>query len=521
MEIAVYNKWLDSLGGGEKVTLVMAEALNKKGYDVSILSTFTSNLNLLESKMGVDLRGIKMVALKEKSYSKIAERTKEYDLFINTSFLDVQPSKAKHSIYYIHFPSQVRKTFLGFIKYETILPLLRRFLVIPHIQKSLDSADDVYSRSGMWLNKRNTIILSNPPSTFTLKLHIYSNVVSFGTLDLITVNSQNAKMKLIDKKLEHSTSTLCYQYHVIPDSLDDMSFDIIVKGNFKKKGFAFVSMAINSPRYILWNLMKKYLPRYEMALYGSGIFKPEGGLDTYSLFLANSEFTKRWTKRYWNEDAKVLYPPVDVNIFKPSKNKKNYILNVGRFFVGGHSKRQDVLVDVFKKMVDQHLVDKSWELHLVGGVAGGWEHANYVKDIQKSAKGYPIFFHFSAPFKELKQLYAKSKIYWHATGYQQYVLRNPGTFEHFGISVVEAMSAGCVPVVFKGGGLTETVNAGCGFLWKNTKQLIKESVKLANNELLVKELSKKCIIESRKYSREVFANKFLGIVNKVINEKNR
>lgn len=519
MKVAIYNKWLDALGGGEKVTAVMAETLKNAGHDVSILSTFDTELKVLEDKMAVNLRGVKLVALKEKSFENIAKKTKEYDLFINTSFLDVQPSQAKHSLYYIHFPSQVRKTILGFIKYETILPFLRKCLVIPHIQKSLDAADDIYSRSGMWLKKHNTIILSNPPKTFTLKVHIYSNVVSYNALKQISFNSHNSKFVLIDKVLEHHTSTLCYKFRVKPNDTQEMSFDMNVGGEFKKKGFAFVSMAINDPRYLFWNLMKKYLPRYEMALYGSGTFRPEGGLDTYDLFLANSKFTQKWTKRYWKEEAKILNPPVDVHEFIPSEAKKNIILNVGRFFVGGHSKRQDILVDTFKEMYRSGNIAKDWEFHLVGGIAGGWEHADYVRSIQKKANGYPIYFHFSASFDDLKKLYSVSKIYWHATGYQQYVLRNPGAFEHFGISVVEAMAAGCVPVVFKGGGLPETVKSDFGFLWKNTNQLKKATIKLIKDRKLLKKYSEGSINQSRNFSRDVFSKKLLSELEILLNEK--
>jgi len=45
--------------------------------------------------------------------------------------------------------------------------------------------------------------------------------------------------------------------------------------------------------------------------------------------------------------------------------------------------------------------------------------------------------------------------------------------EHFGITPVEAMAAGCVPIVYRGGGLTETVTKDSGFTWKTIDELIK------------------------------------------------
>jgi len=45
--------------------------------------------------------------------------------------------------------------------------------------------------------------------------------------------------------------------------------------------------------------------------------------------------------------------------------------------------------------------------------------------------------------------------------------------EHFGMSIVEAMSAGAVPLAFKGGGPRETIRPYVsGFLWKSIDELI-------------------------------------------------
>jgi glycosyltransferase involved in cell wall biosynthesis len=43
--------------------------------------------------------------------------------------------------------------------------------------------------------------------------------------------------------------------------------------------------------------------------------------------------------------------------------------------------------------------------------------------------------------------------------------------EHFGITIVEAMSAGCVPIVHDSGGPRETVNDRTGFRWQTEKEI--------------------------------------------------
>ena len=62
MKIAIYDKWLSALGGGEKVATVMAEVLSKKGHDVDLVSNFEVDKKEVQEKMGVDLSSVNMVA---------------------------------------------------------------------------------------------------------------------------------------------------------------------------------------------------------------------------------------------------------------------------------------------------------------------------------------------------------------------------------------------------------------------------------------------------------------------------
>lgn len=522
MKIGIYAKWLETLGGGEKVATVIAETLSKQGHEVDLITTFETDIKNIESKMSVDLSKVKLVAWQETSNNKLEEKTRKYDLFFNVSFLDHLPSLAKKSIYYVHFPTPIRRTIFGLLKYETIIPLLRRYLIIPTLSRGLEMVDEVVdavtSRTGKLLKERNTIILSNPPKEFELKLVFYSDTLTLRSLDSVNISSDNAKITKVDSSIGHQNSTLYYKYRFKMKDTASAVINIKVAKDEVRHGIALVSMTVSNIRFLLWNMFKRYLPRYEMALYGSASYKPAGGIDTYNLFFTNSAFTKKWTARYWAKDSVILYPPVDIEKFKSDSVKKNMILNVGRIFVGGHSKRQDALINAFKQMIDEKLIDKTWELHLVGGVASGWEHVSYLRTLQSSATGYPIFFHFSTSFDELKELYAKSKIYWHATGYGQNEYRNPILFEHFGITVVEAMSAGCVPVVYKGGGLTESV-PDSDLAWKSLGNLKKITQNLVNNKKILHKYSLYSKKQSIKFSRKNFEKKLLYYVDRLVHEE--
>lgn len=510
MKIAIYDKWLSALGGGEKVATVMAEILSKHGHEVHLISGFEVDKSELEEKMAVDLSKVRVVAWYERSYEKLLPKTSEYDLFINVSFLDHLPSGAKKSIYYVHFPTPLKTTLLGFIKYEAILPLLRKYLIIPEIESGLRPIEDVYTRGGRWLEKENTIIFSNTPKKFNLTVRILVEELSLGALRDIGFDSPNSRVLETDRFIDHTFNILVYKLKIETKDRNPV-LKIRVHGDVRTNAFGLVSLTVLNFRFVLWNLIKRFLPRYEMALYGSMSYKVAEGLDTYDLFLANSEFTRNWTKKYLVKDSEILNPPVDVQLFKPGR-KKNIILNVGRFFIGGHSKRQDVLLNAFKRMIDQKMIDNSWELHFAGGVASGKDNTDYLNKIREESKGYPVHFHLFASFGELKALYAKAKIYWHATGFGEDEKRDPVKFEHFGITVVEAMAAGCLPVVFNGGGLPETVGRDKELLWRSESELARITKNLIEDDGKRLKLVRQLIQEAKKYSRKNFSDKLLNFV---------
>ncbi|HFD11098.1 MAG TPA: glycosyltransferase, partial [Crenotrichaceae bacterium] len=169
-------------------------------------------------------------------------------------------------------------------------------------------------------------------------------------------------------------------------------------------------------------------------------------LDTYDLFLANSQYTAGWVEKWWERDnCKVVYPSIAIPEIDTSQlSKTKNILHVGRFFRSGHNKKQLELVRVFKQLLDSDKVDKDWTLTLIGQV--DTTQQAYLTEVLEEAQGYPVEILNNISHDTLKDHYQKSAIYWHATGLGEQTERNPERNEHFGISTVEAMSYGCVPI---------------------------------------------------------------------------
>ena len=186
-------------------------------------------------------------------------------------------------------------------------------------------------------------------------------------------------------------------------------------------------------------------------------------LASYDTFITHSEYVKKWIQKSWNIDAKVLYPPVSLltTHHQPLTTKKDWIVSVGRFFTLGHGKKQEVMIQAFKMLNDKLQMTneaKDLELHLIGGVGSEASSLRFIDELRAQAQGYPIYFHFNVDRKEIEEVLLKSKIYWHATGFGEDPEKDPIKFEHFGIAPIEAISAGCVPILFDGGGLREIIN---------------------------------------------------------------
>ena len=225
-------------------------------------------------------------------------------------------------------------------------------------------------------------------------------------------------------------------------------------------------------------------------------------LTSYEMFLSISQYTQKWVDKYWEVNSYVLYPPVKTVKKSISLKKDNIIINVGRFFAGGHNKKQDVMVKTFIEMYDKGWA-RNWKLVLVGRKHTDEASINHIQALEESASGYPIELKYDTDADELQNLLDRAKIYWHATGYDEVSNLNPEKFEHFGLSTIEAAQLGAVPVVFNGGGQPEIINhAKNGFLWSTTNELMAYTKLLMENEGTWSDLSQAAFDSMKIFSEE-------------------
>ena len=79
----------------------------------------------------------------------------------------------------------------------------------------------------------------------------------------------------------------------------------------------------------------------------------------------------------------------------------------------------------------------------------------------------------SAPAEVVLGFLHAARVQWHLTGAEVDAESDPASLEHFGISIVEGMSAGCVPIALAHGGPSDIIQEGKnGFLVSNASELM-------------------------------------------------
>lgn len=284
----------------------------------------------------------------------------------------------------------------------------------------------------------------------------------------------------------------------------------------------FDAIVLLSDGSIPFLLSKKTFIHIQQPLYHQNIdIKTKLKLSRISKFFCNSKYTKSYIDSFFGVDSVVLYPPIDL---KPKKiRKENIIFHVGRFRVKdvvtmrdklltgiGDYKKQEFMIETFKKMTRQGL--KNWKFVLAVGVKH--ENKEEFEKLRKNAKGLPIEFFLNKNNDELWDLYSMSKIYWHASGFGEDLEKHPEYAEHFGISTVEAMGAGAVPVVINAGGQKEIVNDGeNGFLWNSLDDLMEKTQLLISDEKLWSKMSQQAIERAKDFAGDRFCKELYKILD--------
>jgi GT2 family glycosyltransferase/glycosyltransferase involved in cell wall biosynthesis/ubiquinone/menaquinone biosynthesis C-methylase UbiE len=226
--------------------------------------------------------------------------------------------------------------------------------------------------------------------------------------------------------------------------------------------------------------------------------------------IVNSEYTARHgRKRYHSDDMVVIPPYVDVDTYKTGP-KEGMILHCSRFALPSAyaDKAHVMMIQAFKQLVDRGL--QGWKLVFAGATIDEGEEV-YKDHLQKHAYGYPVEFKTNLPADELRDLFARASVYWHATGYS---VKEPAAQEHFGIVILEGMASGAVPVVYNSGGPPEIITNGKdGFLFDTLEEMVEDTWQLATEPERWRKMSMTARERAGYFSPELVKERMLRTVS--------
>lgn len=204
-----------------------------------------------------------------------------------------------------------------------------------------------------------------------------------------------------------------------------------------------------------------------------------GSSERVDYFVANSEEVAKRIKKFYNREATVIYPPVDVSKAAKSKNTKG---NQGKYFLTGGRLARPKHVDLLVRTCTQMGV----QLKVFGKAFAGYGE-------ELSVLGGPTVEFVGEVSDEKKwELLAQAKAFLFAS-----------EDEDFGIMPVEAMGAGVPVIAYKSGGVKETViNGVTGIFFESlTVEAVREAIEKFEKAGID---PKDCTAEAEKFAKGRF-----------------
>jgi alpha-1,2-mannosyltransferase len=219
---------------------------------------------------------------------------------------------------------------------------------------------------------------------------------------------------------------------------------------------------LHFPTFLMSSTARYASNKYRKSLFWRAYFKPYTlitqslamrAMTSSSLILTNSAFSREAIREAFADvdlHPYVLYPPVDIERFshaysQPLNAREVKVLVVARF---SPEKQIENAITV------AHLLGGSMKFHIVGSLTPA--NRPYFKMLQHMIETYgltqTITLIPNASNEELIDAMSKSTMYFHTM-----------IGEHFGVSIVEAMAAGLVPIVPAYGGCSEIVPSECQY----------------------------------------------------------
>jgi glycosyltransferase involved in cell wall biosynthesis len=211
------------------------------------------------------------------------------------------------------------------------------------------------------------------------------------------------------------------------------------------------------------------------------------------IIFANSKFTKAAIKETLGIEANLLYPPISRRFTEnaPSvaeKHRKDTVVTISMIC---REKNLFIIPYIAKltKNISFSIIGYCQSMEALNSLRALIKRLGVSERVQVTP---------NVPQKTLKQTLDSSKIYLHTS-----------IGEHFGVSIVEAMARGCIPIVHDSGGPQETVPKHLRYA---SPEEAAEKIKNAIEVWSPSQAQKMMEIASN-FSEEIFSKRFLETIN--------
>jgi len=502
VRVAVYNRHWPTVGGGERYAGAFAQALAGE-HEVELLGHEPIDVPLLEERLGLDLSGVTPRVVEDEGSGTLARATSDYDLLVNSSYMSADACGARHGIYVVLFPTPFEGDVSAPKRLAARLlgPAVRRRSASLEWGRGFHLPESLRGRRYRWTSAEATLRVRAPgDGRLPVRLVFGGRPAGVAPAEVeIEVDGRPAAQAVVG----HGRRSVPVDLELEARGDAQPALVTIRSGTFVPRD-AFGAGDVRELGVRLRSVRVGRGPAATLAAAFPLLAVPPVSLDfldTYQGLVSISEFSREWVERLWGRESGILYPPVPQR--EPGE-KERLILSVGRFFrrEAGHSKKQLELVRAFRRLVRGGL--EGWEYHLVGGCSE--DHVPYLEQVRREAAGLPVVFHVDASGAELADLYRRAGVFWHAAGLGEDERRRPQRFEHFGITTVEAMSAGAVPIVLGRGGQREIVEHGVsGLHFQTLDELVRRTREVLEDDRLRARLAEGARRRAADFAPERFA----------------
>src|SRR5919199_2429805 len=171
MRVGIYNQFLLTMGGGERLMGTVAEVLAQAGHDVEIVTHVPASIRQLADRFGLDLPGVRIRTTPLLPFDQLAALTAEYDLFVNASFMSVVPSKAPRSALLVLFPFPLDLSAVGRFK-RFLAGHIHRQLLVPRYGAGFFGPQTLGGSRYRWTAGRGQVTLETPWPGRTLPVRL-------------------------------------------------------------------------------------------------------------------------------------------------------------------------------------------------------------------------------------------------------------------------------------------------------------------------------------------------------------